>query len=303
MTNTPHNNIWNQYLKAMGIQVWVRRHLPPDTTLPANPPIAMPLDTRIASNELTPVSEPPIHQSVTAKNDIVSPEKSPIHIPIETIPPNTPKNPQPNQTVSPTLPQPEDSPVSEKEWETLQNQVTACTACDLHKTRTKTVFGVGNRQADLMLIGEAPGADEDAQGEPFVGRAGQLLNDMLYAIDLKREDVYIANVVKCRPPENRNPHDTELMCCNNFLQHQIALLKPKLIIAVGRVAAHHLLSTTTGIGKLRGQRFEYGKTKIPLIATYHPAYLLRRPSEKRQSWRDLQFIHQMFKTICEKSKL
>jgi DNA polymerase len=184
------------------------------------------------------------------------------------------------------------SPVHELDWEALQNRVAACTACDLHKTRTRTVFGVGNRQADLMLIGEAPGADEDAQGEPFVGRAGQLLNAMLYAIDLKRESVYIANVVKCRPHENRNPNHHEIDCCNAFLQRQIALVKPKLIIAVGRVAAHHLLVTETLISKLRGQRFEYGESKIPLIAIYHPAYLLHRPSEKRHAWQDLQFINQ-----------
>ncbi len=223
-------NIHAQYLKAMGIQVWVRRHLPP---------------------EPSPMTD-------TA---------------------------QVSQT-------PQAAPVHELDWEALQNRVAACTACSLHKTRTQTVFGVGNRQADLMFIGEAPGADEDAQGEPFVGRAGQLLNAMLYAIDLKRESVYITNVVKCRPPENRNPDKHELDCCHAFLQRQIVLVKPKLIVAVGRVAAHHLLVTETAIGKLRGQGFEYGENKIPLIATYHPAYLLRRPSEKRHAWQDLQFINQ-----------
>ncbi|MDM8567663.1 uracil-DNA glycosylase [Candidatus Halobeggiatoa sp. HSG11] len=173
-------------------------------------------------------------------------------------------------------------------WETLQEQVKTCTNCDLHKTRTQTVFGVGNRNADLLLIGEAPGADEDMQGEPFVGRAGQLLNAMLYAIKLSREDIYIANVIKCRPPNNRNPNNDEMTCCNHFLQQQISLLKPKLIVATGRVSAQHLLDTTTPIGQLRGKQFKYNN--IPLIATYHPAYLLRRPSEKRKSWQDLQFI-------------
>jgi DNA polymerase len=208
----------------------------------------------------------------------------------------SPVNSEVSQTAHPEPPpsQSEESPVNELDWEALQNKVAACTACDLHLTRTHTVFGVGNRQADLMFIGEAPGADEDAQGEPFVGRAGHLLTDMLYAIDLKRENVYIANVVKCRPPENRNPDTHELDCCNAFLQRQIALLKPKLIVAVGRVAAHHLLATETAIGKLRGQHFKYGD--IPLIAIYHPAYLLRRPTEKRHAWQDLQFIHQ---TIAE----
>jgi DNA polymerase len=141
-----------------------------------------------------------------------------------------------------------------------------------------------------MFIGEAPGADEDAQGEPFVGRAGKLLNDMLYAIDLKRESVYITNVIKCRPPDNRNPHLHEIASCHIKLRYQIALVKPKLIVAVGRVAAHHLLSSELAIGKLRGQRFEY--KNIPLIVTYHPAYLLRYPREKSKSWQDLQFIRQ-----------
>ena len=178
------------------------------------------------------------------------------------------------------------------DWETLQQQVSACTACQLHQTRTQTVLGVGNRQADWMFIGEAPGVDEDVQGEPFVGRAGQLLNAMLYAIGLRREEVYIANIIKCRPPNNRNPTHEESTCCNPFLQQQIALIKPKLIIALGRVAAQQLLATTEPIGQLRGQRFEYAYLGIPLIATYHPAYLLRRPTEKRRAWQDLQLIAQ-----------
>ncbi|NJO14706.1 MAG: uracil-DNA glycosylase [Thioploca sp.] len=177
-------------------------------------------------------------------------------------------------------------------WETLQQQVRACTACQLHQTRTQTVLGVGNRQADWMFIGEAPGVDEDAQGEPFVGRAGQLLNAMLYAIELRREEVYIANIIKCRPPNNRNPTHEESTRCNPFLQQQIALIKPKLIIALGRVAAQQLLATTEPIGQLRGRRFEYTYLGIPLIATYHPAYLLRRPTEKRRAWQDLQLITQ-----------
>jgi DNA polymerase len=178
------------------------------------------------------------------------------------------------------------------DWETLQQQVITCTACPLHQTRTQAVLGVGNRQADWMFIGEAPGAEEDAQGEPFVGRAGQLLNAMLYAIGLRREAVYIANIVKCRPPSNRNPTHEESTRCNPFLQQQLVLIKPKLIIALGRVAAQHLLATTEPIGQLRGRRFEYAHLGIPLIATYHPAYLLRRPTEKRRAWQDLQLIGQ-----------
>ncbi|HHB92070.1 MAG TPA: uracil-DNA glycosylase [Thioploca sp.] len=189
-------------------------------------------------------------------------------------------------------------PVSSLDWDALQKQVIACTSCELHKNRTKTVFGVGNPNADLMLIGEAPGAEEDIQGEPFVGRAGQLLNAMLYAINLTRDDIYIANVVKCRPPENRNPNNNEMASCNNFLHQQISLIKPKLIVAVGRISAQHLLDTNTPIGKLRNQQFNYNN--IPLIATYHPAYLLRKPSEKRKSWQDLQFINNNLTTILQK---
>ncbi len=213
--------------------------------------------------------------------------------PLET-PPEPPQAATVNtlSTASPS----EERPVLELDWDTLANKIATCTTCSLHQSRTQTVFGIGNRQADLMLIGEAPGADEDAIGEPFVGRAGQLLTEMLYAIDLKREEVYIANVIKCRPPGNRDPEPNELACCDAFLQHQMALIQPKLIVAVGRIAAHHLLATQTAIGKLRGQRFEYGVRKIPLIATYHPAYLLRRPTEKRHTWQDLQFIQ---KTLSE----
>jgi DNA polymerase len=231
MTISLNQNLNAQYLKAMGIEVWVRR------ILPENIPITV----------------------STVTEDDKPKEERPVHL---------------------------------LNWEELENRVNSCTACELHKSRTQTVFGVGNRQADLMLIGEAPGEDEDAQGEPFVGRAGQLLNAMIYSIDLKREYLYIVNVVKCRPPRNRNPHIDEMACCKGFLQRQIALIKPKLIVALGNVAAHHLLVTNTPIGKLRGQRFEYGEAKIPLIATYHPAYLLRRPTEKRHAWQDLQLIRQ-----------
>lgn len=177
--------------------------------------------------------------------------------------------------------------IARLDWEALQARVAACTACGLHATRTQTVFGVGNRQADLMVIGEAPGAEEDRQGEPFVGRAGQLLNSMLRAVGLAREQVYIANVLKCRPPKNRDPRPEEAMCCAPYLKRQIALLQPRLILAVGRVAAQNLLATDTPIGRLRGRVYQY--EAVPLVVTYHPAYLLRSPLEKRKVWQDLQF--------------
>ncbi len=149
------------------------------------------------------------------------------------------------------------------------------------------VFGVGDRRARLMVIGEAPGADEDRQGEPFVGRAGQLLNEMLWAAGLAREQVYIANILKCRPPENRDPKPEESASCEGYLHSQIALVQPDLLLAVGRIAAQNLLKVDTPIGRLRGQVHRYGPAGIPLVVTYHPAYLMRSPGQKRKSWEDL----------------
>src|SRR5579863_10689523 len=162
--------------------------------------------------------------------------------------------------------------------------------CELSRSRTQTVFGVGNTEAELLVIGEAPGAEEDRQGEPFVGRAGQLLNTMLRAMGNPRESVYIANVLKCRPPGNRDPRPEEVASCRPFLQRQIDLLQPLLILSVGRIAAQNLLQTDTPIGRLRGQLHRFGARATPLIVTYHPAYLLRSPSEKRKSWVDLKFV-------------
>lgn len=178
------------------------------------------------------------------------------------------------------------------DWDSLAAEVASCTLCGLHETRTRTVFGVGSRVADWLIIGEAPGADEDRQGEPFVGRAGQLLTAMLKAIHLARNDVFITNILKCRPPDNRDPQVDEVACCKGYLQQQIQLLKPKLILAVGRIAAQNLLETSTPVGKLRGKVHHYADTGIPLVVTYHPAYLLRSPQEKRKAWEDLQLAQQ-----------
>jgi uracil-DNA glycosylase family 4 len=180
----------------------------------------------------------------------------------------------------------EDSP----SWDRLAGEVSGCVLCGLHTTRTQTVFGVGNRHAELLVIGEAPGAEEDRQGEPFVGRAGQLLNSMLRAMRTPRETVYIANLLKCRPPGNRDPAPEEVRCCQPYLQRQIGLLQPRLLLAVGRIAAQNLLATDTPIGKLRGVVHRYGPELTPLIVTYHPAYLLRSPTEKRKSWVDLSLV-------------
>jgi len=174
---------------------------------------------------------------------------------------------------------------SPQDWDVLEEAVRTCTKCGLHATRTQTVFGVGSRTAQWMFVGEAPGADEDAKGEPFVGRAGQLLNAMLFAIGLKREEVYIANVLKCRPPGNRDPQPNEVEQCEPYLLRQIELIRPRLIVALGRHAAHSLLKTELPLARLRGQRLDYHGT--PLIVTYHPAYLLRSPNDKRKAWDDL----------------
>ncbi len=179
--------------------------------------------------------------------------------------------------------------ISTLDWEALQTRVAECQLCELHKTRTQTVFGVGNRDADWLIIGEAPGADEDRQGEPFVGRAGQLLNAMLQALDLKRQDVYIANILKCRPPQNRDPQAEEVAHCSPWLERQIQLIQPKVILALGRIAAQKLLQTNTSLGRLRGRLHHIESTTAPVIVTYHPAYLLRSPLDKRKSWEDLLF--------------
>lgn len=173
-------------------------------------------------------------------------------------------------------------------WQQLERAVSGCTKCELHTSRTQTVFGIGNNNADLLIIGEAPGRDEDLQGEPFVGRAGQLLNAMLAAIGLQRDQVYIANILKCRPPNNRDPKNEEADACNPWLQQQIDLIQPDVILALGRIAAHQLLNSDQSLGALRGIQHNYAG--IPLIVSYHPAYLLRKPVDKRKSWQDLKQI-------------
>jgi uracil-DNA glycosylase len=163
-----------------------------------------------------------------------------------------------------------------------------CTRCKLHRSRTKIVFGVGNRKAELVFVGEGPGRDEDEQGEPFVGRAGKLLTQMIEAMSLRREDVYICNVVKCRPPENRLPEKDEIATCSPFLLRQLAVIEPKVICCLGSCAAQTLLRTTQGISRFRGVWFDFRGAK--LIATYHPAYLLRNPNAKGEVWKDLQKV-------------
>jgi DNA polymerase len=181
-------------------------------------------------------------------------------------------------------------------WIPLKQAVPACTACGLHASRKQTVFGVGDENADWLLIGEAPGADEDRLGEPFVGQAGKLLDNMLAAIGLDRaKNVYICNVLKCRPPGNRNPEPEEVAKCTPHLTKQIALIQPKLIIAMGRFAAQTLLSTDASIASLRGRLHQYAG--LPLIVTYHPAYLLRNLPDKSKAWEDLVFARRTMQTL------
>jgi DNA polymerase len=242
------------YLRAMDIVVWLPRESLPHSAAPT---------------DLVTASEPSSEASTAMPGGA--------HIPSTDV---TARSKVPAELGNP------DPTDSSLDWEGLQARVQACTACALHRTRTQTVFGVGNRGADWLIIGEAPGEQEDLKGEPFVGRAGQLLNEMLRAVGLSREVVYIANILKCRPPQNRDPLPEEAAACEGFLRRQLALIRPSIILAVGRIAAQNLLKTDRPIGKLRGSVHRYAE--IPLVVTYHPAYLLRSPLEKRKAWDDLQ---------------
>jgi uracil-DNA glycosylase len=183
----------------------------------------------------------------------------------------------------------EEQMTPEKALRVIREDLGDCTRCVLHKQgRKQIVFGVGNPRADIMFVGEGPGADEDQQGEPFVGRAGQLLNNMITAMGIRREDVYIANVVKCRPPGNRTPEREECDTCSPFLMRQIAVVKPKIVVALGAVAAKTLLGVNDAMVNLRGRVYDFKNTK--LAVTYHPAYLLRDPRQKKEAWKDLQMV-------------
>ncbi len=250
-----------RYMKAMGIPVWI--------------PIAM---LNAADSESS--STPPPRPAATDLNTLFD-EPPPRHL--------SQLDHQQTVTASahPSTPQLKAPDCSGLDWEALQKTVKACELCKLHKTRTQTVFGTGHHEADWMIVGEAPGAEEDRQGLPFVGRAGQLLNNMLSAIGLQREQVYICNILKCRPPNNRDPKPEESALCRAYLQRQITLVNPRLILVVGRIAAHNLLQTDTPLGRLRGKLHYLPGSDLPVIVTYHPAYLLRQPREKRKVWQDL----------------
>ena len=248
-----------KYLKALGIETWTRR------------------------GGAAVVAEPGIRPAV----GVAEPQRIPI-LPAGTVA-------APAATPAPVVIQVTNAEAGAsvpRDWMGLRDTVKNCRKCRLCETRTNTVFGVGPEQAPLMVVGEGPGADEDAQGEPFVGRAGKLLDEMLKAIGRSRQtDTFIANVVKCRPPGNRNPAEDEAEACRGYLEQQLRLVKPKLIVALGAVAAKLLLQTETPVGKLRGAMHVWGPDATPLMVTYHPAYLLRSPGEKAKSWDDLKKIH------------
>jgi len=189
--------------------------------------------------------------------------------------------------------QPAPPPVQLDSWDALSAAIHACQACELAQNCTQKVPGVGDRQADLLIVGEGPGHDEDIQGEPFVGRSGKLLERMLEAIGIRREQVYITNIVKCRPPNNRDPKPEEALHCRAYLDAQIRLIAPKVILSVGRVSAHNLLGSNEPVGKLIRQMHQLPGSEIPLKVTYHPAYLLRNPSAKSIAWQDMKLLYQI----------
>ena len=259
------------YLKALEIDVWERR----DGSARAPVAEAEAAPSRVA--EVSPIratAEPAVEVMATAR---ATPAPS-----IET-------------SAVPVAPVSEDATVASLDWEELATAVRSCTKCPLHATRTNGVFGVGDRRARWLIIGEAPGAEEDKQGEPFVGRAGQLLNAMLKAVGLSREQVFIANILKSRPPNNRDPKPDEVRACIPYLYRQIELVNPALILCVGRIAAQTLLEVDTPIGKLRGTVHRIASNR-PMVVTYHPAYLLRSPVEKRKSWADLLLAMRTYET-------
>ena len=258
-------------LREMGVTLW----LPPQTDAMPLPEAAMP---------------EPVPSEVTAPVPAQAPVASPAPAPVRMSRPVA----APAEANSPSAPRPlaaRPSGVAAMDWPALREAVAGCEACGLCRGRQNTVFGVGHEQAQWMIIGEAPGEQEDRQGEPFVGKAGQLLDNMLRAVGLTRaeagpeQQVYIANVLKCRPPMNRNPEPQEVAQCEPFLKRQVELVAPKLILAMGRFAVQSILQTGEPIGRLRGRVHAYHG--VPVVVTYHPAYLLRNPADKARSWDDL----------------
>jgi len=291
------------YLAAMGITVWERRD-PSALVVAADAPAPAPANANANANAnadtLADASADAPADALAAPGEPLSqlePTPEPVSEPVS----ETESQPPPGNTadagsahgsmeVSPA----ESDDVSQLGWEALRARVSACTRCPLHASRTQTVFGVGDRQASVLVVGEAPGSDEDRLGEPFVGPSGQLLDKMLQALGLSRETVYITNIVKSRPPDNRNPRPGEAAACLPYLHRQIALLQPKLILALGKVSAEYLLGSKRPLRELRTTVQHFGDGGIiPVVVSYHPAYLLRRPGAKAQAWHDLKTLRSL----------
>ena len=286
------------HLDAIGITVWVRRGVAR---------IARPVE---ATTGATPGDETAMVRPAAATRGDRGTDRSPVDVARSARPVEGPRgavegpavtagataepSPAPRASHVETPPASPATPLpAARLLESIHAQVRDCRKCELHRTRTHTVFGTGRPDAACMFIGEAPGAEEDARGEPFVGRAGKLLDAMLAAIGLARGDVYIANIVKCRPPRNRDPRTDEIAACSGYLRRQIETVSPRLLVAAGRIAVQSLLSTTEPVGRLRGRTFRYGEDGLPVMVMYHPAYFLRSPLEKRKAWEDLVRLRSM----------
>lgn len=254
-------------------------------------PTSLELVTKQESPQAEPIPEPLVAQSQVEAEIVEAVVDEP------TMLESLPLDAEPETVVEKIAPSDERlNAIKQMDWQALQDCVKDCQACSLAASRTQTVFGVGDANADWLIVGEAPGAEEDVKGEPFVGQAGKLLDNMLAAIQLKRgENVYIANVLKCRPPENRDPHGEEMIECDPFLKRQVELIQPKLIIALGKFAAQSLLQSESTIASLRGQLHQYNG--VPVVVTYHPAYLLRNLADKAKAWEDLCFARKAMQNL------
>ncbi len=253
-----------QCLHGMGIAQWRKR-------------------TSIAASEAETIPSSPTDSAAAELPVDQSPTTVPVEAVTTAIEPIDPVDTEIQATSPPVL----------DHWDGIINSINACSACELAQNCTQKVPGIGDQKAELMIIGEGPGHDEDIRGEPFVGRSGQLLDRMLAAIGIKREQVYITNIVKCRPPNNRDPKQEEAKQCQAFLRAQIEQIEPRVILSVGRVSAQHLLETSQPVGKLIKDMHQLPGSDIPLKVTYHPAYLLRNPSAKAIAWQDLKLLHKL----------
>jgi DNA polymerase len=296
----------NQYLQTMGVDVWVSRRSAAAAILD---PVALAVGPDVArADSLTSAaahagSRSAVHVvgadiGVAAAGSVRPPPANIGVAPTRAPPAGATADAASAVPVSLPVARGADASPGVTTWESLRSEVLACTKCALHGSRTQGVFGVGNREAQWLVVGEAPGAEEDRRGEPFVGRAGHLLDAMLKAIGLSRgRNVYIANVLKSRPPGNRDPKPEEVAACLPYLMRQIELLRPRVMLAVGRIAAQNLLATDVPLGRLRGKVHHFGELNTPLIVTYHPAYLLRTPGDKRKAWEDLKFARSVFQGL------